>query len=269
MITPQGMNETSPLIAFSHVARSFDGGRVRAVDDVSLDVAEGEFLAVVGGSGSGKTTLLRLANRLIDPDSGRIVIGGDDIAGLDPIGLRRRIGYVFQSGGLFPHMSIAGNIGITPRLLGAPKPDIAARVDELLDLVQLDRTAYRDRFPHELSGGQRQRVGVTRALAAKPRIMLMDEPFGALDPVTRDALGSDYRALHERLGLTTLMITHDMTEALLLADRVAVMRAGRLLALGTPQELSRSDDPYVTELLGTPRRQAERLRAILPPGGSA
>ena len=263
------MNETSPLIAFSHVARSFDGGRVRAVDDVSLDVAEGEFLAIVGGSGSGKTTLLRLANRLIDPDSGNIIIGGDDIAGLDPIGLRRRIGYVFQSGGLFPHMSIAGNIGITPRLLGAPKPDIAARVDELLDLVQLDRTAYRDRFPHELSGGQRQRVGVARALAAKPRIMLMDEPFGALDPVTRDALGSDYRALHERLGLTTMMITHDMTEALLLADRVAVMRAGRLLALGTPQELSRSDDPYVTELLGTPRRQAERLRAILPPGGSA
>ena len=268
------MSETSPLVAFSHVAKSFKGGcardgYVRAVDDVSFAIAAGEFLAIVGGSGSGKTTLLRLANRLIDPDAGTITVAGEDIAGIDAIGLRRRIGYVFQSGGLFPHMSIAGNIGITPRLLGAPKPDIAARVDELLDLVQLDRTAYRDRFPHELSGGQRQRVGVARALAAKPRIMLMDEPFGALDPVTRDALGSDYRALHERLGLTTMMITHDMTEALLLADRVAVMRAGRLLALGKPQELSRSDDPYVTELLGTPRRQAERLRAILPPDGSA
>jgi osmoprotectant transport system ATP-binding protein len=263
------MSETPPLIAFAHVARSFDGGRVRAVNDVSLDVAEGEFLAVVGGSGSGKTTLLRLANRLIDPDAGSIVVAGEDIAGIDPIGLRRRIGYVFQSGGLFPHMSIAGNIGITPRLLGTPKAEIAARVDDLLDLVQLDRTRHRDRFPNELSGGQRQRVGVARALAAKPRIMLMDEPFGALDPVTRDALGGDYHALHDRLGLTTVMITHDMTEALLLADRIAVMRAGRLLALGTPRELARSDDSYVVELLGTPRRQAERLRAVLPSGDPA
>jgi len=257
------MSETSPLIAFSHVAKSFDGGHVKAVDDLSLDVAAGEFLAIVGGSGSGKTTLLRLANRLINPDAGTITVAGEDIAGVDPIGLRRRIGYVFQSGGLFPHMSIAGNIGITPRLLGTPKSEIAARVDELLDLVQLDRAQYRDRFPHELSGGQRQRVGVARALAAKPRIVLMDEPFGALDPMTRDTLGNDYRALHAGLGLTTVMITHDMTEALLLADRVAVMREGRLLALGTPAELSRCDDPYVGELLGTPRRQAERLRATL------
>ena len=263
------MSDTFPLIAFSHVARSFDGGRVRAVDDVSLDVAEGEFLAIVGGSGSGKTTLLRLANRLIDPDAGSIAIGGEDIGRADPIGLRRRIGYVFQSGGLFPHMSIAGNIGITPRLLGTPKSEIAARVDELLDLVQLDRATYRDRFPHELSGGQRQRVGVARALAARPRIVLMDEPFGALDPVTREAIGNDYRALHDRLGLTTVMIIHDMTEALLLADRIAVMHAGRLLAQGTPQQLSRSNDAYVVELLGTPRRQAEQLQAVLPPGGKA
>ena len=136
-------------------------------------------------------------------------------------------------------MSVAGNIGITPKLLGAPAAEIAARVDELLDLVRLDRAQHRDRFPHELSGGQRQRVGVARALAAKPRIVLMDEPFGALDPLTRDALGDDYRALHSKLGLTTVMITHDMTEAMLLADRVAVMRGGRLLAQGTPAELSR------------------------------
>ena len=156
----------------------------------------------------------------------------------DPISLRRRIGYVFQSGGLFPHMSVAGNIGITPKLLGTPADEIAARVDELLDLVRLDRAQYRDRLPHELSGGQRQRVGVARALAAKPRIVLMDEPFGALDPLTRDALGDDYRALHRKLGLTTVMITHDMTEAILLADRVAVMRGGKLLAQGTPAELS-------------------------------
>jgi osmoprotectant transport system ATP-binding protein len=263
------MNGDRPLIAFAHVSKSFADGRVKAVDDVSLDITEGEFLAIVGGSGSGKTTLLRLANRLIDPDSGTITIEGEDISATDPIGLRRRIGYVFQSGGLFPHMSIAGNIGITPHLLATPKPEIAARVDELLDLVQLDSAQHRDRFPHELSGGQRQRVGVARALAAKPRIVLMDEPFGALDPLTRDALGNDYRALHRKLGLTTIMITHDMTEALLLADRIAVMRAGRLLAQGTPKELSRSDDAYVGELLGTPRRQAERLQAVLPAGGPA
>jgi osmoprotectant transport system ATP-binding protein len=260
---------TPPPIAFAHVGKSFDGGRVKAVDDVSLDVAEGEFLAIVGGSGSGKTTLLRLANRLIDADRGSIQIEGQDVRRADPVSLRRRIGYVFQSGGLFPHLSVAGNIGITPKLLGMPTAEIASRVDELLDLVRLDRAAHRDRFPHELSGGQRQRVGVARALAARPRIVLMDEPFGALDPLTRDALGDDYRALHKKLGLTTVMITHDMTEAILLADRIAVMRAGRLLAEGTPSELSDSGETYVGELLRTPRRQAERLKVLLPLDGAA
>jgi len=258
-----------PLIAFAHVGKSFDGGRVRAVDDVSLKVTEGEFLAIVGGSGSGKTTLLRLANRLIDADSGSITVGGEDVRTVDPVQLRRRIGYVFQSGGLFPHISVAGNIGITPKLQGTSAAEIASRIDELLDLVRLERTLYRDRFPHELSGGQRQRVGVARALAARPRIVLMDEPFGALDPLTRDALGDDYRALHSKLGLTTVMITHDMTEAILLADRIAVMRAGRLLAQGTLTELSDSDDAYVGELLRTPRRQAERLNVLLPQDGAA
>jgi osmoprotectant transport system ATP-binding protein len=176
---------------------------------------------------------------------------------------------VFQNGGLFPHISVAGNIGITPKLLGTSAAEISARVDELLDLVQLDRAQYRDRLPHELSGGQRQRVGVARALAAKPRIVLMDEPFGALDPLTRDALSDDYRALHRKLGLTTIMITHDMTEAILLADRIAVMRSGHLLAQGTPSDLSDSDDPYVGELLHTPRRQAERLKVLLPPDAAA
>ena len=260
------------LITFDHVAKSFDGGRgaksVLAVDDVSLAVAAGEFLAIVGSSGSGKTTLLRLANRLIETDRGRITIDGEDVRAADPVSLRRRIGYVFQSGGLFPHMSVAANIGITPRLKGERESDIAARIDELLDLVRLDRNEFRDRFPHELSGGQRQRVGVARALAAKPKIVLMDEPFGALDPLTRDALGDDYRALHKKLGLTTVMITHDMTEAILLADRIAVMRGGRLLAQGTPPELAQSDDAYVVKLLRTPRRQAERLNALLPKGGT-
>src|ERR1700754_3277241 len=258
------MTAGPPLIAFAHVGKSFDGGRVRAVDDVTLEVAEGEFLAIVGGSGSGKTTLLRLANRLSEADSGRVRGEGEDVKAVDPIQLRRRIGYVFQSGGLFPHLSVADNIGVTPKLLATPPAEISMRVDELLDLVRLDRSQHRDRFPHELSGGQRQRVGVARALAAKPRIVLMDEPFGALDPLTRDALGDDYRALHAKLGLTTVMITHDMTEAILLADRIAVMRGGKLLAQGTPSELSDSDDPYVGELLRTPRRQAERLNVLLP-----
>src|SRR4051794_1592230 len=263
------MSAARPPITFAHVGKSFDAGRVRAVDDVTLEVAEGEFLAVVGGSGSGKTTLLRLANRLIEADSGSIEVEGKDVRAADPVSLRRRIGYVFQSGGLFPHISVAGNIGITPKLLRAPAADVSTRVDELLDLVRLDRKQHRDRFPRELSGGQRQRVGVARALAARPRIVLMDEPFGALDPLTRDALGDDYRALHSKLGLTTVMITHDMTEAILLADRVAVMRAGKLLAEGTPATLSASADGYVGELLRTPRRQAERLNALLPRNGAA
>jgi osmoprotectant transport system ATP-binding protein len=258
------MTAAPPLIAFAHVGKSFDGGRARAVDDVTLQVTAGEFLAIVGSSGSGKTTLLRLANRLIEADSGSITVDGEDVRALDAVSLRRRIGYVFQSGGLFPHISVGGNIGITPKLMGTPPPEISARVDELLDLVRLDRAQYRDRFPHELSGGQRQRVGVARALAARPRIVLMDEPFGALDPITRDALGDDYRGLHNKLGLTTLMITHDITEAILLADRVAVMRAGRLVAQGAPAELSNSDEIYVRELLRTPRRQADRLSVLLP-----
>jgi osmoprotectant transport system ATP-binding protein len=258
------MTAAPPLIAFAHVGKSFDDGRVKAVDDVTLQVAAGEFLAIVGGSGSGKTTLLRLANRLIEADSGSITVEGDDVRALDAVSLRRRIGYVFQSGGLFPHISVGGNIGITPKLIGTPAPEISARVDELLDLVRLDRAQYRDRFPRELSGGQRQRVGVARALAARPRIVLMDEPFGALDPITRDALGDDYRSLHNKLGLTTVMITHDITEAILLADRVAVMRTGRLMAQGTPAELASSDEAYVSELLRTPRRQANRLGVLLP-----
>ncbi|WP_407181371.1 ATP-binding cassette domain-containing protein [Bradyrhizobium sp. STM 3562] len=263
---------TAPPISFAHAGKSFANGtaaRVVAVEDVSLDVAACEFLAVVGGSGSGKTTLLRLANRLTDADSGTVTVEGEDVRNADPVQLRRRIGYVFQSGGLFPHMSVAENIAITPRLLGWPADQIAARVAELLALVQLDGDGHGARMPHELSGGQRQRVGVARALAARPRIVLMDEPFGALDPLTRDALGEDYRALHRQLGLTTVMITHDMTEALLLADRIAVMRGGRLLALGTPAELSESRDAYVLQLLRTPRRQAERINTLLPGAGVA
>ena len=262
----------SPLIRYAHVTKQFPGRGstpVTAVDDVSLEVAAGDFIAVVGGSGSGKTTLLRLTNRLIEADAGEIIVDGENVRSVDAVALRRRIGYVFQSAGLFPHMSVADNIGITPRLLGTPPNEIAARVDELLGLVRLEPTAYRDRLPQELSGGQRQRVGVARALAAKPRIVLMDEPFGALDPLTRDALGEDYRALHRQLGLTTVMITHDMTEAMLLADRIAVLRTGRLLAQGTAAELAASTDDYVAELMRTPRRQTERLNEVLARQGAA
>ena len=260
------MNEAQPLIAFSHVGKRFNS--LPAVDDVSLAVREGEFVAIVGGSGSGKTTLLRLANRLIAADAGTVRIDGADVASSNPIALRRHIGYAAQGAGLFPHMTVAGNIGITPKLLGWPPAEIAARVDELLQLVRLDPDAHRARFPHELSGGQRQRVGVARALAARPRIVLMDEPFGALDPLTRAALSEEYRALHERFALTTIMVTHDMAEAVLLADRIAVMRGGRLIADGDAAQLAALDDPYVRELLQTPRTQAERLQKLLPRGAA-
>jgi osmoprotectant transport system ATP-binding protein len=250
-------------IAFDHVTKSFGDRRIVAVNGASLQIAEGEFLTIVGGSGSGKTTLLRMANRLIDPDSGTITIHGQNTQGGDPIALRRSIGYVSQSAALFPHMSVAQNIGITPRLLNHPAAQISDRVDELMDMVQLDCAQYRDRMPGELSGGQRQRVGLARALAAKTNIVLMDEPFGALDPITRDTLGNDYKSLHKKLSLTTVMITHDMAEALLLADRVAVMHSGKIIAQGNAAELERSDDPYVRELLRTPRRQAEQLQSLL------
>ncbi|WP_430707890.1 ATP-binding cassette domain-containing protein [Rhodopseudomonas pentothenatexigens] len=262
-------NAASPMIGYDNVAKSFGGGRIKAIDGVSLTVQRGELLAIVGGSGSGKTTLLRLTNRLIDADAGAIAIDGRDVRSVDPIALRRGIGMVFQNGGLFPHLSVAGNIGITPKLLNWPKTEIAARVDELLHLVRLDPAQHRNRLPHQLSGGQRQRVGVARALAARPEIVLMDEPFGALDPLTRDVLGGDFRALHDRLQLTTVLITHDITEALLLADRIAVMHRGRLLALGTATELAGSRSAYVAELLRTPRRQAQRLGALLPRDGAA
>jgi osmoprotectant transport system ATP-binding protein len=248
-------------IAIENVSKRFGDGR-RALDNVSLSVRMGEFLAVVGASGSGKTTLLRLINRLADPSAGTVRIGGIDAASLDPVALRRRIGYVFQEVGLFPHMSVAENIAITPRLLGWDGARMAARADELLHLVRLD-AGYRERLPHQLSGGERQRVGVARALAAGPETVLMDEPFAALDPLTRDALGQDYRALHDVLGLTTLMITHDMLEALSLADRIAVLRAGTLVALGAPAALIDHEHPYVRELMQAPRNLARRVEGLL------
>jgi osmoprotectant transport system ATP-binding protein len=226
---------------------------------VSFTAAKSEFLAIIGESGSGKTTILNLITRLTAPSAGAILLDGVDIHTLDPVMLRRQIGFVFQETGLFPHLTAAENIGITPRLLGWPKEKIAQRVDELLALVRLD-TALAGRMPAQLSGGQKQRVGLARALAARPHVMLMDEPFGALDPLIRDELATDFRAIHDTLGLTTVLVTHDMTEALLLADRIAVMREGKLLQIGTAQELLRTPaDDYVRRLLDMPRRQTKRL----------
>lgn len=247
-------------ITLDAVSKRFNGAA--ALDGVTLSVRQREFLVVVGESGSGKTTLLRLVNRLTDPSAGALQVGGADVASLDPIALRRSIGYVFQEVGLFPHMTVAENIAITPKLLGWDKARMAQRVDELLGLVRLD-DSFRSRLPHQLSGGQRQRVGVARALAAGPEMVLMDEPFAALDPLTRDALGQDYRALHDELGLTTLMITHDMLEALALADRIAVLQAGVLVAEGAPAALIDHEHAYVRELMQTPRKLAERVDALL------
>ena len=252
----------APAIAFDEVSKTYDGRPV--LDRVSLSVRPREFLAIVGASGSGKSTLLRLVNRLIEPSSGTVRVEARDVLEQDPVGLRRRIGYVFQGVGLFPHMTVAENIAITPKLLGMSRQLITVLVDELLELVRLHPGEHRERFPHQLSGGEAQRVGVARALAAKPKIMLMDEPFGALDPLTRDALGRDYRRLHEALGLTTVMITHDTLEALLLADRIAVMRAGRVVADGAPRALlSSNQDGYVRDLMATPRHHAKRLNDLM------
>jgi osmoprotectant transport system ATP-binding protein len=256
------MSPAAATIAFENVTKRLGEGPP-VLDGVSLEVRAHEFLAVVGPSGSGKTTLLRLINRLTDPSSGTVRVNGEDVQAADAVALRRRIGYVFQGIGLFPHMTVAENIAITPKLLGWDDARMAARVDDLIKLVRLDTAKHRDRLPPELSGGEGQRVGVARALAAEPRIMLMDEPFGALDPLTRDALGEDYRRLHGELGLTTVMITHDMLEAVLLADRIVVLRDGRVVANGTPDELlNGAQTDYVRELMAAPRRQAERLRAL-------
>lgn len=252
---------TQPAIELIGIEKRYGGHA--ALAGVTLEVPAGQFVALVGASGSGKTTLLKTINGLIVPDAGQIRVEDEDAGALPPHQLRRRIGYVFQEIGLFPHLSIAENIAITPKLLGWDRARMAARVEELLDLAALPQ-GVATRAPSELSGGQRQRVGVARALAAEPKIMLMDEPFGALDPLTRDALGTDYRALHDKLGLTSVIVTHDMTEAVLLADRIVVLEAGAIVADGAPgMLLASTQNPEVRALLEAPRRQAERLRQRL------
>jgi osmoprotectant transport system ATP-binding protein len=252
------------MISLDQVSVSYPGAPAPAVRNVSLEVPKGAFFVLIGESGCGKTTTLHLINRLIEADSGRIEVDGRDIRAADPATLRRGMGFIFQAVGLFPHLTVAENVGITPRLLNWPKAQIDARVDDLLELVRLPATPYRNRLPAALSGGQRQRVGLARALAAKPSIMLMDEPFGALDPLTRDDLSAEYRAIHESLGLTTVLVTHDMKEALMLADRIAVMREGGIVQIGTPSDLLDAPiDDFVRALIETPRRRAQRLAEAL------
>ena len=235
------------------------------IDDISLSIARGAFVALVGQSGAGKTTLLKAINRLIEIDNGAITIDGETITGLPLPTLRRRIGYIFQGIGLFPHMSVADNIWLGPRLQGAANAGRAERIAELLSLVSLPDDLA-DRYPAELSGGQAQRVGFARALAAGPSIMLMDEPFGALDPVTRCEIGGAYRALHDRMGLTSVFVTHDLSEALLLADRIIVLGGGGILADLSPRELLQyHGDDSVRAMIAVVRDQADRLEALARP----
>ncbi len=251
------------MIGFHGVGCSFDEGRTWAVRGLDLELAEGRLLCLVGASGCGKSTTLRTINRLVEPREGRVEVDGTDVAATDPVALRRSVGYVLQHIGLLPHLSIRRNIGLVPRLLGTAASDIEARVRELLELVGLDPVEFAERRPHELSGGQQQRVGIARALAARPKVMLMDEPFGALDPLTRESLRLEFRRIHDELGLTTILVTHDMAEALLLGDEIAVLDAGRLRRHGTPQELlADPGDDLVEQLLGTPRREAARLAEL-------
>ena len=245
-------------------------GEVWAVRRASLTVAAGELVAVVGESGSGKTTLIKMINRLIDPDEGEVRVDGRYVRAADGVALRRTIGYVIQQVGLLPHLTVADNVAMVPRLLRWSPADIARRVDELLALVGLEPQGFRDRFPDQLSGGQRQRVGVARALAARPRLLLLDEPLGALDPITRAQLQDELGRIHRELGLTTVLVTHDLLEALTLADRIAVMREGELRQVGTAAELLDAPaDDYVATLMGMARHQSEQLRAALDAGGAA
>ncbi|UPG93822.1 ABC transporter ATP-binding protein [Luteibacter aegosomatissinici] len=246
------------MIEFDHVHKAF-GDHV-VIEDLSLRVEDGEFFVLVGPSGSGKSTLLRTVNRLTHIDSGRVLVDGKDVATQPIETLRRGIGYAIQSVGLFPHRTVAENIAAVPHLLGWPKADIDARVAELITLLKLDEPGMADRYPDTLSGGQAQRVGVARALAARPKIVLMDEPFGALDPLTRESLQASVKAIQKDTGTTILFVTHDMDEAFRLGDRVALMLDGRLAQVGTPLELIRSPaDERVNEFVGGTRAYLREL----------
>jgi osmoprotectant transport system ATP-binding protein len=245
---------SGPAIEFRSVSKRFDGAEKPAVDRLDLEIRKGETVALVGASGCGKTTTLKMINRLIEPTGGTILVTGKDVRSIPVLELRRSLGYVIQQVGLFPHMTVANNIAIVPQLLGWDRKRIAARVDELLALVHLPPEQYRHRKPVELSGGQQQRVGVARALAADPPILLMDEPFGALDPITRSSLQDEVLEIHRKLKKAIVLVTHDMEEAIRLGDRIVVMENGRIAQAGTPGELlMKPATPFVASLLGSDR----------------
>lgn len=223
------------MIQFQHVSKLFNGKP--AVEDLNLNIAEGEFTVLIGTSGSGKSTTLKMINRLIEHDRGKILFAGDEIHSFKPQELRRRMGYAIQSIGLFPHWTVEQNIATVPRLLKWPKVKIRDRVSELLELLHLDAAQFRHRYPHQLSGGQQQRVGVARALAADPEVLLMDEPFGALDPVTRASLQGEIARIHQLSGRTIVLVTHDIDEALALADRIVLLDQGQVIQQGSPRHL--------------------------------
>jgi len=242
------------MIALEQLTKRYGPGPA-AVDGLSLEVVTGEVCVLIGPSGCGKSTTLRMINRLIEPTSGRIWIQGEDVTTVDPVELRRRIGYVIQHVGLFPHLSVAGNVATVPRLLGWGKRRTESRVNELLDLVGMEPDKFARRWPHELSGGQRQRVGFARALAADPPVLLMDEPFGAIDPITRHRLQQEFQELQHRLRKTVVLVTHDLDEAVLLGDRIALLSQGaHLEQYATPGEvLGAPATSFVSEFVGTDR----------------
>lgn len=237
-------------VRFEAVRATYRGSALAAVDGVSLEIPEGALVVLLGPSGCGKTTLLRTVNRMVEPQAGTVYIDGADVRAGDATHLRRGMGYVIQAVGLFAHMSVAQNVGIVPQLLGWSQPDITARVDELLTLVQLDPAIYRERRPRELSGGQQQRVGVARALAARPRVLLMDEPFGAVDAIVRQSLQDETLRIQRTLATTTIFVTHDVDEALRIADRIVVMNAGKVVQYDTPlRVLAAPATEYVAQLM--------------------
>ena len=237
------------IVEFDNVSFSLSGTNI--ITDLNLIVERGETLVLLGESGCGKTTTLKLVNRLFEPSAGEVRVEGRTTTSWDPIELRRRIGYVIQEGGLFPHFTIAQNVGLVPALAGWEQQRIDERVRELLSLVGLDPDRFAERYPRELSGGQRQRIGVARALAADPPLLLLDEPFGALDPLTRASLQREFADVATRLGKTAILVTHDVREALILARRIGLMHKGRLLLLETPEQFLASDHPQVRAYLET------------------
>jgi len=251
------------MIRLEHVSKAFAGGS-NAVKDLSLDIPGGKTCVLIGPSGCGKTTTLRMINRLIEPDSGRILVGGDDTSKLDPVALRLKMGYVIQQTGLFPHMTVGQNVATVPRLWDWDSKRVKARVDELLELVGLDPKQYRERYPHQLSGGQRQRVGFARALAADPPILLMDEPFGVVDRITRERLQQEFISIQRSLGKTVVFVTHDIDEAVMVGDRICLFRMqGQVAQYDTPDAiLTRPANDYVAEFLG--RERLVRRMSVTP-----